>query len=127
MKLFSYDKKTGRFEYHLTDRLNEIHIRALKAISHHKYLNHEGESAVFAEDAPGKDRQEKEDNVYQISHDVMSHLTYLGFVEWEMNKAISDWDEATKNYINDRKVSGYFLTENGKAFIDSLEPKHKRK
>lgn len=127
MKLFSYDKKTGRFEYRLTDSLNELCIRTLLYISHHKCLTDEGQQVLFAEDAPGRDRQEREDNVFQIAHDITWHLRNLSLVEWEKDKEISDWDDKKNEYVNKRKVSGYFLTEFGKAFVNSLEPKQKRK
>ena len=127
MKLFSYDKKTGRFEYRLTDRLSELDIRTLLYVSQHGCLTDEGQAVLFAEDAPGRDRQEREDNVFQIAHDVIWHLRNLSLVEWEKDKIIADWDAKKKEYVNHRKLSGYFLTEFGKAFVSSLDQTKKRK
>lgn len=127
MKLFRYDKKSGRFEYRLSDRLNEIEIRTLFFIKNNGFINNQHENALFAEDASGQTRQDREDNVGQIFHDVGWHLSNLLLIKFEHDKVISDWDQNKKEYVNQRKVTGYFLTDIGKSFINSLEQNTKKK
>jgi len=120
MKLFKYDPKTQSFEFRIKDFLDEYHLKVLSSFKDHQCVDWTVLEELFAD--------ENEDGRTQAKTDSTYHLSDLGLIEYEHDKQISDgWDATTREQINVRKVSGYFLTSLGKSFVNSLAPKAKKK
>lgn len=117
MKLFKYDPKTKIFEYRLRDGLDENHLKILLAFKDHKCLDWTLIEELFANEG---------ENAAQAKTNSTFHLSQLGLIEYD-DKTISDgWNTEARKPINERKVSGYFLTTMGKSFVNSLLSKDKR-
>ena len=120
MKSFSYDLKTGRYEYRNVGSISKDQLQILRYIKKNQFANHQDIEEMISEWT--------EDDQFQLSHDTLYHLTQLGLIEWKDGQSICV-KYNVKDYKKSKyeKVTGYFLTENGRAFLNVLFPEPKKK
>src|ERR1035437_2502056 len=105
MKSFSYDIKTGRYEFRFVDNINNNDITVLKLVRDKGFATHTNIEGLF--------RNLSADDIFQLGHDITYHLSHLGLIEWK-----SKFRMCLKYNVKDYKKSkfvemdGYFLTEN---------------
>jgi len=114
MKTFSYDPKTGRYEYYFVDTISKDEIKVLRFIKENKVARHGDLRQLFGDG--------------QRYIDITHHLNHLFLIEWKDKHRICVQYNA-KDYKKSKyeEVDGYFLTENGKAFLNALFPEPKKK
>jgi hypothetical protein len=121
MKTFSYDPKTGRYEFHFVDNISKHDIDVLKLTKNKGFstkIDIEGLISQWG----------CRPNSFQHFYDITYHLSYLGLIKWKskfkMHLTYNVKDYSKSKFVD---VDGYFLTENGKAFLNGLFPEPKKK
>ena len=115
MKTFSYDSKSGRYEFRCIDAISKDAIKVLRFIKANEVARHGDIRTLFGDES-------------QRDIHITSHLSHLGLIKYESDHNICVQYNA-KDFKKSKyeKVSGYFLTENGKAFLNAMFPEPKKK
>ena len=117
MKTFSYNPKTEIYEFRCVDTIGEDAIKVLRFIKKNEVARHGDIRRLFGD----TERTQRD-------FDITYHLGHLGLIEYKSKHRICVQYNA-KDYKKSKyeEVDGYFLTENGKSFLNALFPEPKKK
>jgi len=117
MKTFSYNPKTEIYEFRCVDTISADEVKVLKFIKENQVARHGDIRRLFG------DTENSQRDI-----DTTHHLDHLCLIEWE-NERNTCVEYNAKDFKKSKyeKISGYFLTENGKAFLNAVFPEPKKK